>query len=158
MNELNEKWDLRFLSMATLVGSWSKDPSTKVGAVMVRPDRSVISVGYNGFAKGVQDLPERYENREKYKYLMVAHAEINCMTFADRASMRGCCLYLSPFMPCSRCAAVMIQCGVKRVVSFESDSERWAHDFNLTRIQFSEAEVEMVLYSQEEWRQMTGQL
>lgn len=155
MKKLNEKWDKRFLEMARLVSTWSKDPSTKVGAVMVRPDRSVISVGYNGFAKGVDDLPERYADRHNYKYQMVAHAEVNCMTFADRASMKNCCLYLWPFMPCSRCAAIMIQCGVMRIVSLEpehvdktgaGEHDRWSHDFMLANTQFKEAGVEVKLY------------
>jgi deoxycytidylate deaminase len=67
-----KKWDLRFLEMARMVSSWSKDPSTKTGAVLVDLERRIVSVGYNGFARGVQDLPERYENRE-LKYKMIVH-------------------------------------------------------------------------------------
>ena len=57
------KWDERFIELARLVAAWSKDPSTKVGAVIVRPDRTVASVGFNGFARGVDDTEERLNDR-----------------------------------------------------------------------------------------------
>ena len=50
----SNKWETRFLEMARLVSGWSKDPSTKVGAVIVRPDKTIASVGYNGIAIGVK--------------------------------------------------------------------------------------------------------
>lgn len=62
---LDDKWDRRFLELATLVASWSKDPSTKTGAVIIGPDRSVISTGFNGFPREMPDDPKLYEDREK---------------------------------------------------------------------------------------------
>ena len=64
---VSNKWDQRFLDIAKLVSTWSKDPSTQTGAVIVRPDRSVVSLGFNGFPKAMLDKDEWYNDRnEKY--------------------------------------------------------------------------------------------
>ena len=75
------KWNMRFLEMAKMVGSWSKDPSTKVGAVIVDDNRRVVSLGYNGFPKGVADNNRLEDRNEKYK--MIVHAERNALLFAN---------------------------------------------------------------------------
>src|SRR5579862_4966526 len=115
LGNIEDKWDRRFLEMAELVASWSKDPSTKTGAVIVRPNRSIAGVGYNGFARGVVDSDERYQNRD-LKYRMVVHCEKNAV-FSVNGSVEGCTLYTFPFMSCAPCAASMIQVGIKRVVA-----------------------------------------
>jgi dCMP deaminase len=81
-------WDLRFLTLAKTVSTWSKDPSTKVGAVIVDKNRRVVSLGYNGFPKGVKDTIEKLEDREQ-KYKHMVHAERNAMLFANK-SLKGC--------------------------------------------------------------------
>jgi dCMP deaminase len=81
------KWDLRFLELAQLVSRWSKDTSTKVGAVIVTPENVVISIGYNGFAKRMPDAEEHYADREE-KYSRIVHAETNAILFA-RTDVRG---------------------------------------------------------------------
>ena len=83
-----EKWDLRFMEMARLVSTWSKDPSTQTGAVLVDTEKRIISVGYNGFAAGVEDSNERYDDRPT-KYKMVVHCEVNAVLFADRDRLKG---------------------------------------------------------------------
>lgn len=131
--------------MARLVSTWSKDPSTKVGAVIVDGDRRVVSVGYNGFAKGVGDDEERYENRET-KYALVVHAEKNAILFARR-DLTGCTLYTYPFPPCSQCAAFVIQSGITRCVApglSPELEERWGKSVGLARQIFKEAGVELV--------------
>lgn len=136
------KWDGRFLDMARLVSTWSKDPSRKTGAVIVDPDRRIVSLGYNGFAAGVEDLPERYADRET-KYRMVVHCERNAMLFAQRP-LKGCTLYTWPFMSCAPCAAMAIQAGISRCVAPEAtleQRERWGEDFRLALQMFAEAGV-----------------
>ena len=110
----NPKWDPRFLQMAELVASWSKDPSTKTGAIIVRPDKTVLSVGFNGFPKKMQDDPKDYENRE-IKYSKIVHCEMNALIHA-KGSVEGCTLYTWPFASCDRCAVHMIQAGISRFV------------------------------------------
>lgn len=126
---MGEKWDYRFLDMAKLVSTWSKDPSTKVGAVIVDPKNRIVSVGYNGFPKGIKDN-ERLNSRE-LKYDIVLHAEQNCILFANR-SLEGCIMYTYPMFPCSRCCSQIIQSGIKRLVSPTSSNERWEKSIKLS--------------------------
>jgi len=141
VNLCGSQWDRRFLDMAELVASWSKDPSTQVGAVIVDDGRRVISVGYNGFPVGISD-DWRLDNR-RTKYKIVVHAECNALLFTPK-SLVDCTIYTHPFMPCPQCAGMIIQSGISRVVSYESDNERWNEDFELSRQMFREADV--VLY------------
>jgi len=134
-------WDSRFLEMAKLVSTWSKDPSTQVGAVITR-GKFVVSIGFNGHPKGVQDSGERLENRE-VKYRTIIHAELNAI-LTSRQDLEDCTVYVWPFMPCSQCGAAIVQSGIKRVVAPKSDNERWIESFNFTKRLFEEAGVELV--------------
>ena len=126
-----KKWDKRFLELAKLVGSWSKDPSTQVGAVIVDSNNRIVSIGFNGFPKGVEDSEKRLMDRDE-KYGIIVHAEANALMFAN-GSVEGCTLYTFPFQPCSRCAGLIIQSGIKRVVCPKSNDERWRKNFELSR-------------------------
>lgn len=145
-----KKWDQRFLELAKLVGSWSKDPSTKVGAVIVDTKNRIISVGYNGFPRDVKDSEERLCNRDK-KYDIIVHAEANALSFANR-SVEGCTVYTWPFQPCSKCAGLIIQSGIKRVVTIHEDGERWKDNFLIARQLFDEAGVVMEYYDAKRYR------
>jgi dCMP deaminase len=136
--------DLFFLGMAQYVASRSKDPSTKVGAVVVRPNRTVASVGYNGFPRGVCDDPARYSDRPT-KYLMVCHAEQNALHSASD-DVSGSTLYCT-LHPCAQCAGSIIQRGVARVVCFDSHNERLADHFAAAKTMFREADVQLDVYS-----------
>jgi dCMP deaminase len=129
------------LGMAKHVALLSKDPSTKVGAVIFDPKRRLVSAGYNGFARGVADTKERLENRET-KYKLVLHAEKNAIMFAT-APLNDCTLVVT-HPCCAQCAALVIQSGITHVVypqpSFEFVT-RWADDLALTYQQFQEAGV-----------------
>lgn len=138
-----DKWDRRFLGLAEYISQWSKDPSTKVGAVITDSRNCVVSMGYNGLPIGVEDADERLNNRD-LKYKLIVHGERNAMLFAGR-SIVGCTLFTWPFMPCSVCASMVIQSGITRVVSFYSDNPRWVEDFKLSTELFAEAGVELVL-------------
>ncbi len=139
------KWDWRFIEAAKFFAQWSKDPSTKVGAVIVDRDRRIVSVGYNGFPKGCSDAPELYADRE-VKYRRVVHAERNALLFACR-SVKGCTAFTWPFAPCSACAAMLIQAGITRVVAPAPTPElkaRWGADLEEAARMFAEAEVAFV--------------
>jgi len=137
----DEKWDRRFLDLAKVVGGWSKDPSTKVGAVLVRPDRTVASLGYNGFPRGVLDHETRYANRDT-KYEMVVHAEINAL-LNSREDLEGYTLYVTPLPPCAQCAATIIQRGIGRIVIEQKADlpEIWKTKFQVSQTMFNEAGV-----------------
>jgi dCMP deaminase len=139
--ERQAKWDARYLELAKHVAQWSKDPSTKTGAVIVSPNGGVVGVGYNGFAKGVNDTDERLNDRET-KYKMVVHCERNAIIFAQR-DLIGCTLYTWPFMSCAPCAGMVIQAGITRCVAPRNDNPRWQADFALSIQMFAEAGVTM---------------
>lgn len=144
-----KRWDDRYLKLAEFWAcQCSKDPSTKVGAVIVNKKNRVASLGYNGLPCNVADTPERLNNRE-LKYKLIVHGEINAIASYD-GDMDGYTLYTWPFMPCSRCAGVVIQKGISRVVAPVSDNPRWQEDFALTRAMFAEAGVELVEVGKEE--------
>jgi dCMP deaminase len=138
-------WDKRFLELAKLVSSWSKDPSTKVGAVIVDDQNIIVSVGFNGFPKGIQD-DDRLNHRDS-KYQIIVHAENNALMFAKRP-LNDCTIYTYPFMPCPRCAGMIIQSGIKRIVTYENtiSRHRWDIDFAISRELFHEAKIIL-----EEW-------
>ena len=135
-------WDERFLNLADHVSQWSKDPRTKVGAVIVDQKKRVISLGYNGFPRGVEDTPERYDDRPT-KHLFVAHAERNALDNSPM-SVEGCTLYV-PLMPCSECAKSIIQRGIARVVSYVPAREGVNFNWDITETMFAEAGVELFL-------------
>jgi len=143
MTEQEEKWHERFIKLAHEVATWSKDPSTKVGCILVK-DKKVISTGYNGFPKGISDSFDRLMDREQ-KYEMTVHAEINAITTAalHGVSTEGATAYIT-FNPCSRCAAVLINAGVDLVyVSTANDiPTRWLENFILASKMLAEAGVE----------------
>jgi dCMP deaminase len=140
-------WDARFLDLAEMVSSWSKDTSTKVGAVVVTPEKVVVSVGYNGFAQRMPDTPEHYENRDE-KLSRIVHAETNAILLARR-DVRGYTMY-STFPPCDRCAVLIIQAGISRLVcpaldTLSEDADgRWGKSMETARRYFYESGVAFV--------------
>lgn len=140
-------WDVRFIQMARLVASWSKDPSSKCGAVITK-DNAVVSLGFNGFAKGTADGPEQWNDRD-YKLATVIHCEENAIIQANQ-SVAGCTMYLTG-MSCGSCTARLIQAGIKRVVipSKEEDAffyrpdSDWGSSFNFAADQMKAVGVKL---------------
>lgn len=137
------KWDVRYLNLAKEVSTWSKDPSSKIGAVAVGSKGQVLSQGYNGFPRGIFDGGARLKDRElKYKYIV--HAEQNLIYNAtyNGVSLDGATLYVTGLPVCSECAKGVIQVGIKRVVMPEQDiKENWKESWDYSKVFFSEAGV-----------------
>lgn len=145
-----EKWHRRFMEVAMLVSTWSKDESTKTGAIVVGPDREIRATGYNGIVRGVDDnLPERQERPTKYDFF--EHAERNvvynaCLT---GTSLKGCVLYATHY-PCTDCARAIIQTGIKLVVTNKiiidenTPKQTWRDKLNYSKEMFLEAGVEVL--------------
>lgn len=140
---VSEKWDRRFLELAKHISEWSKDPSTKVGCVVVGDDREIRSTGFNGFPRGIEDDPDRLEDREQ-KYPLICHAEENAIMHAARIgiSLKGNTAYIS-WPPCSRCTRSLIQAGVNEVVfpAAVEVPERWRSDFDIAIAMMNEAGI-----------------
>lgn len=142
-----DKWDRRFLLRAEHNASWSKDPSSKVGAVIVRPNLTVAGDGFNGFPRGMVDNPELYEDRET-KYSRILHAELNAILNAY-GSVEGCTIYVT-HPPCTSCALIIIQSGIERVVTYKPTEDflsRWGDQYEKVKGFFAEVEIEMVEYA-----------
>ena len=141
-----DKWDERFLNLAKEISTWSKDPSTQVGAVAIGTKGEVLAQGYNGFPRGVQDLPERYENPE-IKYQYVVHAEMNCIYNAtyNGIGLDGATMYVWGLPLCNECAKGIIQVGITRVVSPKNGldvPDKWKVSCLNTVSMFKEVEIE----------------
>jgi dCMP deaminase len=129
------KWDKRWMEIAQHFGTWSKDPSTKVGCVIVGSSNQVLSQGFNGFPRGATDSLARYHNRA-VKYKWVEHAERNAVYNAARTgtSLMQATLYV-PWFPCAECARAVAQSGITTLVTYNPsgyDKEfmvRWGEDF-----------------------------
>lgn len=141
-----EKWDRRFLELCGVIGSWSKDPSTQQGSVIVRPDMTIASMGFNGFPKSVYDKPELYEERNT-KLARVIHAEMNAILHA-KEPLDGYAIYGSPMPPCDRCAAYIIQAGIATIVSYDEPvPDRWAEAAKQAERMYYEAGTEIRVWS-----------
>jgi dCMP deaminase len=134
-------WAERFLQMAELVASWSKDPSTQVGAVITEHNR-IVSLGFNGYPHGISDSAGT-DNRE-LKLLKTLHAEENAILYAKR-DLRGCEIWVTHF-PCPNCAAKIIQTGICVVhctVQNEDFLSRWGDKIKLSEEMFNQSGVKV---------------
>lgn len=111
-------WDEFFMSMAILASKRSKDPSSQVGAVIVDDDHKVVSIGYNGMPRSIDDKDLSWNKNEGLdnKYLYVCHAEFNAiLNVRNGSSVSGCTVYVTLF-PCNECTKAMIQTGIKKII------------------------------------------
>lgn len=137
------KWDERWMAVAALVATWSKDPSRGIGCVVVGPDNEQRVQGYNGFPRGVvDDVPERRERPTKY--LWTEHAERNALYNAARVGtpLKGCTLY-STLATCADCTRGIVQVGIVRVVMPKPDfsDPQWGAGFAVAIEMYREAGV-----------------
>jgi dCMP deaminase len=137
-------WDYRYLNLAKEVSTWSKDPSTQVGAVIVGDKGQILSQGYNGFPRGIKDSEDRLNDRPT-KLKLVVHAEMNCIYNASFSgvSLENSTVYVHGLPVCSECAKGVIQVGVKRVIMCcpVDIDDKWKDSFNETEKMFDEAGV-----------------
>ena len=112
------KWDARFLELAEHVAEWSKGPRKRIGAVIVRPDKSIASLGYNGPPRGFDDEAFLRMSRDE-QHSVVIHAEDNALRQThDAESVEGYTLFVSPLLPCANCADKIAKAGIARVVAY----------------------------------------
>lgn len=163
-------WDQYFMSIAYMVAAKSKDPRTQVGCVIVGSNNEIVSTGFNGFPRGVQDLESRYRN-SNYKYMAGNHAEENAILNAANLGLklRGCIIYV-PWLPCAYCAKMIVQVGVAEVVYHaefpgnnpEKCAQHWSESMIISREIFAEGGVKVrsingrmimpkVIFAEEEW-------
>lgn len=152
----DEKWNARFLKLAQTVAGYSKDPSTKVGAVIVDDDDNVRTIGYNGFPRGVKDTEERLNDRS-IKYPLTVHAELNAICTCARVGVptKGATMVCTHF-PCADCAGAIVQAGFKEVVVLsptEDFDSRWKETNALALTIFIEGKVDVVVFTEDELKE-----
>lgn len=146
-------WDYKYCELARHFSEWSKDPSTCVGAVTVGDNGQILSQGYNGFPRGIEDTSHRLSNRElKYKYIV--HAEMNCIYNAslNGTSLKNSTLYVYGLPVCSECAKGVIQVGISRVVIYTPNvtldefQGTWMDSYLISSNMFDECNVDYIWY------------
>jgi dCMP deaminase len=158
-NERSAKWHIRFIKLAREIALWSKDPSSKIGAVIVSKHGDIISQGYNGFPRGVADTEERLTNREE-KLKRVVHGEANAIYNAARrgAATDGASIYVCLLPICENCAKAIIQAGITNVyiestANIHDPAHRWYPSWRIAMELFNEACVVVIAVDME-----TGQM
>jgi len=149
VNQFLCKWDRRFLRIAEEVQSWSKDPSTRCGCVLVK-ERRILSTGYNGLPTGLSDSLSRYQDRE-FKLATIIHAEKNAIFNAAKngSTTEGSTAYIT-WPPCSQCASALIQAGVVKVIcpNPHLSPERWRANFLIANELLYEAGVTVIYFGE----------
>ncbi len=138
----DSKWDIRFMELAKHIASWSKDPSTQVGAVIIDRNHRIVSVGFNGYPQHIPD--DDLHDRER-KIAKIIHGEMNAILFSQR-SLEGCEIFVWPMAPCSQCASAIIQSGIERVITrigTKEQYERWGDKIKLTEEMFISANISL---------------
>ena len=147
---LGDPWDHRFMDLAGHISTWSKDPSTKVGAVVVSDDKQILSIGWNGFPRGIEDTDTRLNNRT-IKYDLVCHEEKNAIYNATHngVSLKNGNIYIHGMYLCPECAKGIIQCGIKAVMVSEKivsqNTLQWQIDW-MTKTVPMLAEAQVMIY------------
>lgn len=141
-------WGDRYISLAKEISTWSKDPSTQVGAVVIGNNGEVLSQGYNGFPRSIKDTPQRLKDRGK-KYNLVVHAEMNAIYNAslNGVSLKGSTLYVYGLPICNECAKGVIQVGIDKVIATRPAdyNKEWDESIKDAKALFKEAEVEYII-------------
>jgi dCMP deaminase len=151
---ISSKWDERFLDVARIISTWSKDPSTKVGAIAVNVERKIVAQGYNGFPAGCDDSPAFYDNRES-KYSRIIHAETNVICNACNAGVGLHCatIYIYGMYPCPECVKLLAQVQVGRIVFTVGETqnlEKWKSDFDTSKALMRELHIGYAHYTDRE--------
>jgi len=137
-----DSWDWTWLRMARKFAlERSKDPSTKVGAVVAK-NKQCLGIGYNGFPPGLADLPQRLNNRA-YKHAHTIHAEDNALWWAGRENTPGATIYIWPYPPClNPCGLHIVRAGIIRVVCLTIPKDPvWQTVMRKARVMFQERRI-----------------
>ena len=148
MENLTLKWQIRGLTLAKNISTWSKDPSTQVGCLITDLNNRPISWGYNGFPRNIRDDNYRLNSRQiKSNYII--HAEVNailnCRNIKD---LKNSILYVYPCPPCNECAKIISQVEIKKIVTTTAPKEmenRWDNSLKIGKSILEESNIELII-------------
>jgi len=135
----------KYYQVAEAVAQLSKDPRTKVGALIIDHRGCIRAVGYNGFPRNIEDDPARYENRE-IKLRMVAHAEANAIANAAAVGtpLYGCSIVVTKY-PCRECAKLFINAGITKILTNDIEPGAWIDSCRDAKSMFNEAGLQVFI-------------
>lgn len=148
----SERWNQHFLRLALTHAALSKDPEKKVGSIIVGPDKEVLSMGFNGFPRGIRGTAERLSDKE-LKRKLVVHAEMNAVLAVARTGgvgLIGKTMYIATQddqgvwggSPCTRCVVEIIQTGINHIISYPAKpGSSWAQDLEFALTLLSEVGI-----------------
>lgn len=113
MDKKQRAWDEYFMKIAETVALKSKDPSSKMGCVIVDKNKRVVSLGYNGLIQGADESKLTLSERPM-KYYFATHSEMNAVLFAHQ-DLTGCTIY-NRVATCDNCLKYCLQAGITRFV------------------------------------------
>jgi len=147
LNILTDNKKIQYYKLAQYIGdNFSKDPNTKVGGLLLYPDTlQIISTGYNGFPRGINENPERWERPHKYNYIV--HAEMNMIyNSAKNGSCTNGSIAVITLFPCKNCALALIQSGISTILTSKPDfnNERWGESFTISHNILTEANINII--------------
>ena len=141
------------MGIAKAVSVLSKDPSTKVGCVIIGEEGEPLTWGYNGQVRGADDLLGD-RNERPAKFLHYEHSERNAIYSAARSGIRlkGGTIYITSLTPCPDCARAIVQSGIKKIIveyeAFNISNPRvlvWLENWELTKVMLREGGVEVLI-------------
>lgn len=140
-----KKWADRYMKLAQVISTWSKDPSTKVGAIVVGHNGEILSQGYNGFPRKIKDTSDRLNDRSK-KYKYIIHAEMNAIFNAslNGVSLQNSSIYIYGLPICHECAKGIIQVGIKKVIIHKQIKDNWQESCKIAQEMLTEAGVTII--------------
>ena len=143
--------DFYFIGLAERAASYSPDPKTKVGAVIVNELGRLVVYGFNDFPIKIAQTPERWERPLKYKY--VCHAEQSAIYNAASAGrmVGSCSMFIHGLPPCIECVKAIIQSGITRVICPSASSllphqQHWIADLGFAQTLLAEAKISVSIY------------
>tara|TARA_Y100001937_G_scaffold27190_1_gene39024 strand:- start:21137 stop:21598 length:462 start_codon:yes stop_codon:yes gene_type:complete len=152
MQNISNTWKSRYLDLAERISHWSKDPSTKVGCIVIGKDGQVLSQGFNGFPRKFSDDLELYVMRET-KYRFIVHAEMNAIYHAtlNGISLKNSVFFIHGLHVCHECAKALVQVGAKGVVMRQTKetSTKWAESFHYAQEILTQGGIEYEIFSSE---------
>lgn len=144
---------IKFLKLAIYMSElFSKDNSTKVGAITIESDTLQIkSFGYNGLPRKINETPERWDKPNKYSYVVHAEANMICNASLNGISLSNSILVVTLY-PCNECAKLIIQSGIKTIITRPPNlqSEKWGNSFKTSMEMFNELGFTIILINDNE--------
>jgi dCMP deaminase len=147
MSILSERWQHYYINLAEQVGTGSKDGSSKFGAILVRPDKTVASIGFNGFPARLKDVHEFLNDPDfrHEKYPRIVHAEVNCLNYNRDYDTRGFHMFVSAH-PCDKCALRIASTGIDYVYYVERPDfdSRWSDSLAMAKTILADAGITLI--------------